>query len=264
MMKAEDFESMHELSHMLYQIHIIKADTVKEFIDANLTNSMDKVFKLIVILMRDHYNIKELVNLALHYKDTFSVNLDEIFSSEDEFDDDTNSAIYFGNILIREGIPKEALKTIHQSKLTGEEYESKTRSEPLLAIKKDDSDRFLKAVGGAVNSPAPKLGGKIPMTYLSWAALFRSSNVFIFLSTKIKIKDETIKIAIRKGNRKILQKIFATEDLHKYIDYLIKHHRNYIFDQVKKVSDINNEALLKVAADNMNFYAYAALSAKSA
>jgi hypothetical protein len=223
---------------------------------------MDKVFKLIMILLRDHHNIKELVNLALHYKDTFSVNLDEIFCSGDEFDNDSSGAIYFGNLLIREGIPKEALRISDQSKLTGEIYYSIKLNEPLLAIKEDDLDKFLKEVKGSVNSPAPKFGVKIPMTYLSWAALFGSSKVFTFLLKNKKNKDENaIKIAIKKGDKKILEAIFATEDLHKYIEYIIKHHRNYLFDQVKKVSDINNEALLKVAADNMNFYAYAALSA---
>jgi hypothetical protein len=262
MMQEEDFDTMRRLSNMLYDINTSKAENVINFIDENISEErMSVVFKLIMILMRNEMSGEELVKVAVNYKDKFSVDVDEIFNLKNE--DNLNNALYHADFLVGKGIPKEAFKNIDQSKITGKEYESKLRSSVLKAIKRDDPNEFNNEVGGKVNSSAPKLGGKRPMTYLAWAALFKSYKVFVFLSTKVGIDKNTVKIAIKKGNKDILKKIFKTEvkDPHIYIKSLIKHHRNYIFDRVKRVSDINDEKLLEVARNNLNYNAYASLSA---
>jgi hypothetical protein len=261
-MQEQDSDVFLQLTRMMYQLGAIKAKNVIEFINDNIDEKrMDVVYKLIMILLRDGFNRKELANVALHYKDTFSVNLNDVFNTRNEMN--SNDAAFHANFLISEGIPKEAFEMFDQSKLTGEPSVPKILSEPLCAVRNDNLNEFLRAVHNRVNSRAPLLAGIYSMTYLSWAALFGSSKVFTALLSKIRLDRGTIKMAIKKGNRNILKTIFATEgiDPHIYMKSLIKHHRNFFIYQIKRVSDINNEELLNVARNNLNFEAFTTLSA---
>jgi hypothetical protein len=261
-MEDENFDSFLQLTEKLYRIDEIKAEGILQFIESEINKRhMHIVFKLIMIFKRNNFNSTELTNIALHYKDTFRVNLDEIFNTKKE--EGSKDAVFHAAFLIERGIAKESFKNFDLEKLTGKKYKRKSKSKPLEAIEADDLNQFNKAVGGYFNASAPMLAGKYKMTYLSWAALFKSVNVFIFLTSRTQLDRRTVKIAIKKGNRRILNKIFEDERIkpYNYMRSLIKYHRNHIIKQVKIAEDTNNEELLIVARKNLNYLAYAIFSA---
>jgi hypothetical protein len=247
---------MKQLSYKMYQINEIKAEGVIEFMGDRYGERMDLVSKLIMILIRNGFNLNELAKVALHLGDAFKVDLGEVFRGEYNMD----GAEYFANFLIRKGIQKEAFSNFDQSRLTGEPYVPKDIPEDKKPIRHifnvDDQDAFSKTIG------SPKyLGYRKNREYLFWAALLNAVNIFKLILPYCTPDKTVIKIAIRKGNMKILQMIFETEGVfpHRYMKYFIRYHRNSFFDNVKTQSDFDDEELLNIARDNLNFHAYSAL-----
>jgi hypothetical protein len=251
-MQNEDF-SMKELSYMMYQINEVKAEGVIQFMGDRYEERMDLVSKLIMILIRNGFNMKELAKVALNLRDEFKVDLGEVFND----DYNSKSAEYFANLLIREGIQKEAFSNSNQSMFTGELYAPKKLSKVIGAIREDDLDVFLQAI----RFPISPMQYRKNMEYLFWSALFNAVKIFKLLLQFCTPDETVIKIAIKKGNTKILKMIFETKGVfpHRYMKYIIMYHRNYFFDNLMTPSNFNEE-LLDVARDNLNFHAYSALS----
>ena len=68
--------------------------------------------------------------------------------------------------------------------------------------------------------------GKYPMKYIAWAALFQDTQIFNFLYNSEDIDEYTIKMAIKGGNKVIIDQIMHDFDISCFMDMLIKHHRN--------------------------------------
>jgi hypothetical protein len=244
---------MKALSYMMYQINTVKAEGIIQFMGDRYEERMELVSKLIMILIRNGFNKNELAKVALHLGDKFKVDLGEVFKGDRNLD----SAEYFANFLIREGIQKEAFSNFDQSLLTGEPYVPKDLSKVRKMIKDDD----LVAFTNVIKPPIYPEQIRWYSGYLFWAALFSAVNIFKHLLEHCNPDKTVIKIAIEKGNMKILKMIFETLGVspRRYMKYIIMYHRNYFFDNLKTQSDFNNTKLLNVARDNLNFHAYSTL-----
>jgi hypothetical protein len=249
-MQNEDF-SMKALSYMMYQINEVKADEVIQFMGDRYEERMDLVSKLIMILIRNGFDMKELTKVALHLGDKFKVDLGKVFKG----DHNLESAKYYANSLIRVGIQKQAFSNFDKRLLTGEPYTPKNLSLVISAIREDDLNAFLQAIRFSIFS-----NNRRNMEYLSWSAFYKAVEIFRFLLQFCTPDETVIKNAIKSGNTEILEMIFEIEGVipRRYMKYIIMYHRNYFFDNLMTQSDFDEE-LLDVARSNLNFHAYSAL-----
>lgn len=254
-MNFTEFDAYYNIEEMLYKIEMIKAQNVIVYIEENKRFiDMNKVYKLIMVCMRNGIDRNELALLASFYKNCFYVDYYDIYEKPNNRD-----AYKCANLLIRMGVPVRAFVNYDGSKLTGEKDELDSYNSDLLAIFDDDPEELMEYSERFTTTFYPLNGERA--SYLTWSAYFGSPRVFEVLLKYIPIVNNTITTAIHIGNAQILRMIMEKNiDLHPYMKQLIKYHRNSIIDFIKMQYDLNNPEYNEIAIKNMNFHAFYSLT----